>query len=176
MKWCREPRCSCRVRPACPGTLVWFPCCPRNSQESSPALWFRSINCLALSLLCGPTLTSVHDYWKTIALTIWIFVGRVMSLHFNTLSRFFIAFLPRSKCVLISWPLDVVAQSLRHIWLFASSWTAACQASLFSTISWSLFKFPCIELVMPSNHHSILASNFFLLLLLLFPCLVLIPG
>ena len=40
---------------------------------------------------------------KTIALTIWIFVGKVMSLLFNTLSRFVISFLPRSKCLLISW-------------------------------------------------------------------------
>ena len=39
---------------------------------------------------------------KTIALTRWIFVGKVMSLLFNTLSRFVIAFLPRSKCLLIS--------------------------------------------------------------------------
>ena len=34
---------------------------------------------------------------KTIALTIWDFAGKVMSLFFNTVSRFFIAFLPRSK-------------------------------------------------------------------------------
>ena len=41
---------------------------------------------------------------KTTALTIWTFVGKVMSLIFNTLSRFVIAFLPRSKkSVLISW-------------------------------------------------------------------------
>ena len=40
---------------------------------------------------------------KTIALTIWTFVGKVMSLLSNTLFRFFIAFLPRSKCLLISW-------------------------------------------------------------------------
>ena len=40
---------------------------------------------------------------KTIALTRWIFVGKVMSLLFNMLSRFSIAFLPRSKCLLISW-------------------------------------------------------------------------
>ena len=40
---------------------------------------------------------------KTIALTIWIFVSRIMSLLFNILSRFVIAFLPRSKCPLISW-------------------------------------------------------------------------
>ena len=39
---------------------------------------------------------------KTITLTIWIFVGSVMSLRFNTPSRFVIAFLPRSKHLLIS--------------------------------------------------------------------------
>ena len=40
---------------------------------------------------------------KTIALTIWTFVGKVMSLLFNMLSRFVIAFPPRSKHLLISW-------------------------------------------------------------------------
>ena len=40
---------------------------------------------------------------KTIALTRWTFVSKMTSLLFNTLSRFVIAFLPRSKCLLISW-------------------------------------------------------------------------
>ena len=40
---------------------------------------------------------------KTIALTRWTFVSKVMSLLFNMLSRLVIAFLPRSKCLLISW-------------------------------------------------------------------------
>ena len=40
---------------------------------------------------------------KTIALTMWTFVGKVMSLLFNMLSRFVIAFLSRSKHPLISW-------------------------------------------------------------------------
>ena len=47
-----------------------------------------------------------HPYMttgKTIALTRWTFVGKVMSLLFNMLSRLFIAFLPRSKRLLISW-------------------------------------------------------------------------
>ena len=39
----------------------------------------------------------------TIALSIWTFVGTVMFLLFNTLFRFVIAFLPRSKCLLVSW-------------------------------------------------------------------------
>ena len=41
--------------------------------------------------------------WKTIALTRWAFVAKVMSLFFNMLSRLVITFLPRSKCLLISW-------------------------------------------------------------------------
>ena len=47
-----------------------------------------------------------HPYMttgKTTAFTRWIFVGKVMSLIFNILSRLVIAFLPRSKCLLISW-------------------------------------------------------------------------
>ena len=40
---------------------------------------------------------------KTISLTRWTFVGKVMSLLFNILSRLVITFLPRSKCLLISW-------------------------------------------------------------------------
>ena len=51
-----------------------------------------------------PTLTSIHDYWKkTKALTRQTFVGKVMSLLFNILSRFVMAFLPRSKHLLKSW-------------------------------------------------------------------------
>ena len=52
-----------------------------------------------------------HPYMaagKTIVLTLWTFVDKVMSLLLNTLSRFIIAFLPRSKCLLICdcghWP------------------------------------------------------------------------
>ena len=74
----------------------------QGTQESSPAPQFKSINSSVLSLLYGPTLTSIHDYWKTTALAIWPFVGKMISLLFNTLSSFVIAFLPRSKCLLIS--------------------------------------------------------------------------
>ena len=51
-----------------------------------------------LSFFCSPTLTT----GKTTALTRQTFVGKVMSLLFNMLSRFIIAFLPRSSRVLIS--------------------------------------------------------------------------
>ena len=42
-------------------------------------------------------------------------------------------------------------QWLTHVWLFATPWTAACQASLSITNSWTLLKFMSIALVMPSN-------------------------
>ena len=83
--------------------LVGSPCSPRDSQESSPAPQFKSINSSALSFLYSPTLTPIHDYGKTIALTRWTFVGKVMFLLFNTLSSLVKAFLPRSNCLLISW-------------------------------------------------------------------------
>ena len=66
------------------------------------SMQFKNSNFSVSSLLYGPTFTSIHDY-KTIALTIWTFVSKVISLLFNGLSRFEIAFLPRNKCLLISW-------------------------------------------------------------------------
>ena len=42
----------------------WSPDSPRYSQEFSPTPQFKSINYLVLSLLQGPTLTSLHDYWE----------------------------------------------------------------------------------------------------------------
>ena len=56
-----------------------------------------------LSFLYSPTLISIHDHWKNHSLTRWTFVGKVMSLLFNMLSRFVIAFLLRKKHLLISW-------------------------------------------------------------------------
>ena len=82
--------------------LVGSPCSPRDSQESYPTPQLKSINSSALSFICSPTLTYMTT-GKTIALTRRTFVGKVMSLLFNMLSRFVITFLPRSKCLLISW-------------------------------------------------------------------------
>ena len=73
-----------------------------DSQESSPTPQLKSINSSALSFLCSPTLTSIVT-GKTIALTRQTFVGKVMSLLFNRLSRLAITFLPKSKHLLISW-------------------------------------------------------------------------
>ena len=84
--------------------LLGSPCSPRYSQESSPTPQFKSINSSVLSFLYRVQLS--HPYiatGKTIALTRRTFVGKVMSLLFNMLSRLVITFLPRSKRLLISW-------------------------------------------------------------------------
>ena len=52
----------------------------------------------------------------------------------------------------IYYPIVVVVQLLHHVQLFATPWTAACQASVSFIISWSLLKFTCTELVMLSDH------------------------
>ena len=46
------------------GWLVGSPGCPRDSQESSPTLQFKSINSSVLNFLYTLTLISIHDYWK----------------------------------------------------------------------------------------------------------------
>ena len=71
----------------------------KGLSKSSPAPQFKSINSLALSLLYGPALT----LYVTTGKTIGTFVGKVMSLLFNTLSRFVKAIFPKNKCLLISW-------------------------------------------------------------------------
>ena len=74
--------------------IDWFDlCCPRDSQESSLAPQFESINSSALSLLCGPTLTSIPDYWKNHSFDYMDLCYQSDVSVFNTLSRFVIAFL-----------------------------------------------------------------------------------
>ena len=67
---------------------------------------------------------------KIIALTRWTFVDKVMSLLFNMLSRFVIAFLPRSKCLLISWlksPFALILEPLKIKYLTVSIvYTSIC--------------------------------------------------
>ena len=48
-------------------SLVWSPCSPKDSQESSPTPQFKSINSLVLSFLYSPILTSIHDHWKNLS-------------------------------------------------------------------------------------------------------------
>ena len=55
------------------------------------------------SFLYSPTLTSIHDHWKNHSLDEMALVGKVLSLLFNMISRLVIAFLPKSKHILILW-------------------------------------------------------------------------
>ena len=54
----------------------------------------------------------IHDYWKNHRFDYRDLVGKVMSLLFNMLCKFVIAFLPSSKHLLISWPLSLSAEIL----------------------------------------------------------------
>ena len=65
----------------------------QGTQESFPTPQFKTINSSVLRFLHSRTLASIHDYWKTLALTRWTFVGKVMYLLFNMLSRLVITFL-----------------------------------------------------------------------------------
>ena len=80
----------------------WFPCSLSDFKEPFPVPQFEStiLRCSAFFMV-----QFSHLYMstgKTIALTVWTFVSKEMSLLFNMLSRFVIAFLPKSKHLLIS--------------------------------------------------------------------------
>ena len=77
--------------------LVWTSCSSRYYQVTSPASQFESINYSALNLLYVQHSHLYMSTGKTIILTIWTFVSKVMSLLFNMLSRFVIAFLSGNK-------------------------------------------------------------------------------
>ena len=83
--------------------MDWFDLAVQMTLESSPVPQFESINSSVLSLVMVQLSHPYMTTGKTIAWTIRTFVGKVISLLFNMLSRFVIAVLPRSKCVLILW-------------------------------------------------------------------------
>ena len=113
---------------------------------------------------------------KTIALTIWTFVSKMMSLLFNTLSRFVIVFLPRSKHLLISWlqslsavilepkkiksvTVSIVSPSIWHEVInrtFLVAQTVKCLPTMQETWVQSLGREDLLEKEMAS-HSSILA-------------------
>ena len=85
------------------GWTGWISLQSRDSQESSPKPQFQSINSSAPSFLYSPLSYPYMTTGKATAFTRWTFVFKEMSLLFNMLSSLVIAFLPRSKCHLISW-------------------------------------------------------------------------
>ena len=85
------------------GTLIGL---LQHHSSKASVLWHSAVFIVQLS----------HPYMtvgKSIALTRWTFVGKVMSLLFNVLSRLVIAFLSRSKCLLISWLQSLSAVTLK---------------------------------------------------------------
>ena len=84
-----------------------------------------------------------HPYMttgKTISLTLWTSVGKVMSLLFNMLNRFLIAFFPRSKCLLISWlqsPSTVILEPKKIKSVTASTLSLSICHEVMGQIPWS---------------------------------------
>ena len=96
----------------------------QHHSSKASILWHSALFLVQLSY---PYMTS----GKTIALTTWTFVGKVMSLLFNVLSRCVLDFLPRSKCLLISWlqlPSAVILEPRAFYSKDMSLWTP-CTAS-----------------------------------------------
>ena len=88
-----------------------------------------------------------HPYMTTgwtIALTRWTFVGKVMSLLLNTLSRLVITFLPRSKCLLISW---LPSPSTVILWCTFSSMAVAKSHRFYHEV-FSLLPYRCFVILL----------------------------
>ena len=105
--------------PAVQGTLKSL---LHHHSSKASVLWLSAFFIVQLSY---PYMTT----GKTIALTRWIFVGKIVSLLFNMLSRLVITFLPRSKRLLISWLQSPSGMSLllllllsrfNYVWLFVT--------------------------------------------------------
>ena len=102
--------------------LVGSLCSPRDSQESFPTPQFKSINSSMLSLLHSPTLIPYMTTGKTIPLTRLTFVGKVMSLLLNMLSRLVRTFLPRTWVNWKSWAFRFFSLSYFPSWKRLFSW------------------------------------------------------
>ena len=86
----------------------------QGTLKSPPSLQFKSINSSELSFLYSPTLTFIQDYWKNHSLDQMDLCQQSNVSAFNMLFRLVITFLPRSKCLLISWlqsPSTVILES-----------------------------------------------------------------
>ena len=85
------------------GLTGWISLQSKRLSESYPTLQYKSINSSRSAFLIVQLSHPYMTTGKTIALTRWTFVGKVISLLFNMLSRLVIAFHPRRKHLLISW-------------------------------------------------------------------------
>ena len=107
--------------------------------------WSLFLNCI-----CYCNISSFIDQ-HLVCMLIFLYIDHSVLLYLNWEFLVQVVFL---------YTVVIVVQLLSHVWLFATLWTAVIQASLSSTISWSLLKFMSIELMMLSNHpifyHSLL--------------------
>ena len=151
----------------------------------------ENINSLVLSFLYSPLSRRYMTTGKTTALTRQTFVGKVMSLLFNTLSRLVITFLPRSKRLLISWlqspsamilePQNIKSASL-HCFSIYLSWSngTRCLIFVFWILSFkqtfSLSSFTFIKRLFSYSLSAIrVVSSAYLRLLIFLPA-ILIPA
>ena len=110
--------------------LGWTGWISLQSEELSSLLQHHSSKasipwCSAFFIVTA--LTSMYDYWKNHNFTRRTFVGKVMSLLLNMLSRLVIAFPPRSKCLLISWlqsssALILEPQKIKSLTISMGNW------------------------------------------------------
>ena len=87
-----------------------------------------------LNFLYSPILTSIHVTEKTIALTRWTFVDKVMSLLLNMLSRLVITFLPRSKRLLVSWLQSPSAVMIQVYYICCALYFYYCYIVIYSEV------------------------------------------
>ena len=86
---------------------------------------------------------------------IWLNFWRLFK-SWNIIDNVLISGIQQNNSVTLIYIFSSV-QSLSHVWLFVTSWTEACQASLSN--SWNLFKLMSIESVMPSHIYAAVHSN-----------------
>ena len=131
-----------------------------------------------------------HPYmttWKTIDLTRWIFVGKIMSLLFNMLSMLVITFLPRSKCLLIPWlqsPSALILESPQNeVWhcfhclpiYFPWGDGTRCHDLSFLKSTFSLSSFTFIKRLFSSSVSAIrVVSSAYLRLLIFLPAILIL--
>ena len=146
-----------------------------------------------LSLLHGPTLTSLHDSWKNNSFDYMDLCGKLMSLLFNIVSRFLIACHPRSKHLLISWlqlmstvifepkkiksvTVSTFSQSVCHEAVGPDAKTLVVWMLSFKPVFW-LFSFALIKRLFNFSSLSAIrvASSTYLRLLIYLPA-ILIPA
>ena len=124
-----------RDREKAVGLSCQVPCLPCPLPHPSSHLWSKLHQAVTRHHN-----TDFHREFLSSEYSRWIFLGRLCSRSWNTSVRF-----------IYLWG-SVQFGSVTQSWLFVTLWTAARQASMYITNSWSLPKLMSIELVMPSNH------------------------